>query len=111
MQGGVSSHPGAGTLPPAPCRPSTESPGSSRKAGGPRGAARRLGTQAQGPGLQVQTERSWRLREKEASAAAATQTAGWGGWGGRRSGEYKHPCRSGVLRLGALQEGNAHFTR
>lgn len=42
------------------------------------------------PGWQrppVQTERSWQLREKEVSAAAATtQTVGWGGSGGQRSG-------------------------
>lgn len=57
--------------------------GSSRQASSPRGATRRLGTQAWGLGCR---QRSWQLREKGASAAAATtQTAGWGGGGGAGS--------------------------
>lgn len=71
---------------PPPCPPRGGS--SSRKASGPRGAARRLG-RGPGPGvgaLRVQTERSPRLREKEASAAAQRQHRQRGGEGGAGGG-------------------------
>lgn len=73
----------------------------------PGGAARRLGTRGSAG---ARTERSRQLRQKASQLQQRHRQRG-GGAGGRRSGEYKHPCSSGVLGLEALQEGNAHFTR
>lgn len=84
--GGGSSCPGAGTLPPAPCRPSTESPGSSRKAGGPRGSGSKAGEPGPGAGAPSARQRGPGDLERRKSQQRQRQHRQRGGEGGAGGG-------------------------